>query len=82
MAITPIPLAEIAREIVDVTFGLYAQVTIAATYKLNERYTFRLNVDNIADRKDYISVAGGRSWGSGLTTATGRNIRFTTTFNF
>ena len=56
--------------------------TIGASYKLNERYSFRLIIDNIADNKNYISVAGGRSWGSGLTTATGRNIRFTTTVNF
>ena len=56
--------------------------TISATYRLNSRYTFRLIVDNIFDQKDYISVAGGRSWGSGLTTATGRNIRFSTTVNW
>jgi iron complex outermembrane receptor protein len=55
---------------------------IAASYRLNARYTFRLNIDNVFDQKDYISVAGGRSWGSGLTTATGHNVRFTTTINF
>ena len=36
MAITPITIEEIARVIVDVTFGLYAKVTIAATYKRAE----------------------------------------------
>ena len=36
MAITPIPIAEIARQIVDVTFGLYAEVAVAATYKRAE----------------------------------------------
>jgi iron complex outermembrane receptor protein len=55
---------------------------IAASYRLNDRLTFRLNIDNVLDNKDYIAVAGARSWGSGLTTATGRNIRFTTTVNF
>ena len=55
---------------------------LAATYRLNDRYTFRLNIDNVFDEKNYIAVAGARSWGSGLTTATGRNIRFTTTVNF
>jgi len=55
---------------------------LAATYRLNERYTFRLNIDNVFDQTGYLSVAGGRFWGSGLTTATGRNIRFTTTVNF
>ncbi len=68
----------------QVSFYLKPQYvdTIGATYRMNEKYTFRLKVDNIFDEKDYIAVAGARSWGSGLTTATGRNIRFTTTFNF
>ena len=68
----------------QVSFYLKPQYvdTIAVSYRLNERYTFRLNIDNIFDQKGYLSVAGGRSWGSGLTTATGRNIRFATTVNF
>jgi iron complex outermembrane receptor protein len=68
----------------QVSFYLKPQYvnTLGASYKLNDRYSFRLIIDNIADNKNYISVAGGRSWGSGLTTATGRNIRFTTTVNF
>lgn len=56
--------------------------TFGATYRLNDRYTFRLNVDNMFDRKNYLAVAGGVFWGTGLTTATGRNIRFTTTINW
>jgi iron complex outermembrane receptor protein len=68
----------------QVSFYLKPQYvnTVGASYRMNDRYTFRLIIDNIADNKNYISVAGGRSWGSGLTTATGRNIRFTTTVNF
>jgi iron complex outermembrane receptor protein len=68
----------------QVSFYLRPQYvdTIGATYRMNEKYTFRLKIDNVFDEKDYIAVAGARSWGSGLTTATGRNIRFTTTFNF
>jgi iron complex outermembrane recepter protein len=68
----------------QVSFYLKPQYvnTLGASYRMNDRYTFRLIIDNIADNKNYISVAGGRSWGSGLTTATGRNIRFTTTVNF
>jgi iron complex outermembrane receptor protein len=67
-----------------VSFYLKSQYvnTLGATYRMDEKYTFRLKVDNIFDDTDYIAVAGARSWGSGLTTATGRNIRFTTTFNF
>lgn len=56
--------------------------TIGATYRMDEKYTFRLKIDNVFDEKDYFAVVGARSWGSGLTTATGRNIRFTTTYNF
>ncbi|HWA29423.1 MAG TPA: TonB-dependent receptor plug domain-containing protein [Lacunisphaera sp.] len=56
--------------------------TIGATYRMNDSYSFRLNIDNLFDRKDYLTVAGGVFWGTGLTTATGRNIRFTTTFNW
>lgn len=68
----------------QVSFYLKPQYvdTIGVTYRLNEKYTFRLKVDNIFDQTDYIAVAGARSWGSGLTTATGRNIRFTTTYSF
>ncbi len=68
----------------QVSFYLKPQYvdTLGATYRLNAKYTFRLKVDNIFDETDYIAVAGARSWGSGLTTATGRNIRFTTTYNF
>ena len=55
---------------------------IAASYRMNDRVTFRLNIDNVFDRKDYIAVAGARFWGAGLTTATGRNIRFSTTVKF
>lgn len=68
----------------QVSFYLKPQYvdTIGATYRMNEQYTFRLKIDNIENDTDYISVAGGRSWGTGLTTATGRNIRFTTTYNF
>ncbi|AOS44359.1 Ferrichrome-iron receptor precursor [Lacunisphaera limnophila] len=60
----------------------HAVDTFGATYRLNDRYTFRLNVDNMFDRKNYLAVAGGVFWGTGLTTATGRNIRFTTTVNW
>jgi iron complex outermembrane receptor protein len=68
----------------QVSFYLKPQYvdTIGATYRMNEKYTFRLKIDNIFDETDYIAVAGARSWGSGLTTATGRNVRFTTTYNF
>ncbi len=56
--------------------------TFSATYTWRERYTFRLFVDNILDDKDYIAVAGGRIIGTGLTSATGRNIRLSATVEF
>ncbi len=68
----------------QVSFYLKPQFvdTLGLTYRMNEKYTFRLKIDNIEDDTNYIAVAGARSWGSGLTTATGRNIRFSTTYNF
>ena len=68
----------------QVSFYLKPQYvnTIGVTYRMNDKYTFRLKIDNIFDETDYFAVAGGRSWGTGLTTATGRNIRFSTTFTF
>jgi iron complex outermembrane receptor protein len=79
------PINYTALSVVGKTFFfLKAQYvdTVGATYRLNDRYTFRLNIDNVFDRKNYLAVAGGVFWGTGLTTATGRNIRFTTTVNW
>jgi iron complex outermembrane receptor protein len=56
--------------------------TLGAAYRLNETFTFRLNIDNVLDDKDYISVAGGRITGTGLTTQPGRNIRLNATIGF
>ena len=68
----------------QVSFYLKPQYVdmLAASYRLNSRVTLRLNINNVFDQKDYIAVAGARFWGAGLTTATGRNIRFTTTYKF
>jgi len=67
-----------------VSFYLKPQytTTLGASYRMSEQYTFRLNIDNLFDQKDYIAVAGGRITGTGLTTQPGINIRFTTTVNF
>jgi iron complex outermembrane recepter protein len=56
--------------------------TLGFAYRWNERYHTRLTIDNVLDEKNYISVAGGRVSGTGITTQSGRNIRFTTTVNF
>lgn len=45
-------------------------------------YQFRLNVENVADEKDYLSQGGGRVSGTGLTSATGRNVRLSVTRGF
>jgi len=68
----------------QVSFYLKPQynTTLGATYKFNDNVTFRLNIDNILDDKDYVSVAGGRISGTGLTTQPGINVRFTTVYNF
>jgi iron complex outermembrane receptor protein len=55
---------------------------LSASYRLNDQWLFRLNVDNIFDDADYVSVGGGRISGTGLTTQPGINVRFSTTFNF
>lgn len=60
---------------------MYA-TTVGATYRWNEKYLFRLVVDNPLNDKDYIAIAGGRVAGTGITTAPGTNIRFSTTVNF
>jgi iron complex outermembrane receptor protein len=67
-----------------VSFYLKPQytTTLGFNYKWNERYTTRLTIDNVFDDKDYISVAGGRISGTGLTTQPGINVRFTATYNF
>jgi len=67
-----------------VSFYLQPQytTTLGFNYKWNERFTSRLTIDNIFDDKDYVSVAGGRISGTGLTTQPGRNVRLTTTINF
>ncbi len=42
-------------------------------------FRFQLNIDNAFDSRDYLAVAGGRVSGTGLSTATGLNIKLTTT---
>ena len=48
----------------------------------NARYHTRLVIDNVLDEKHYISVAGGRVAGTGITAMPGRNLRLTTTINW
>jgi iron complex outermembrane receptor protein len=68
----------------QVSFFLEPQyvTTLGASYRVNDRWSLRLTVDNVFDDKDYISVAGGRVSGTGITTAPGRNIRLSTTLRF
>lgn len=58
------------------------QTVLGASYRLNEKVSFRLNVDNVFDDADYISVAGGRVTGTGIYTQPGINVRLSTTVNF
>ncbi|PTX95817.1 TonB-dependent receptor [Opitutus sp. ER46] len=60
---------------------MYA-ITLGASYRWHEKYFFRLTIDNPFDDKGYISVAGGRVSGTGITTAPGTNVKFSTTFEF
>jgi iron complex outermembrane receptor protein len=56
--------------------------TFGAAYRVNDKVSLRLVVDNVFDDKDYILVAGGRVSGTGLTTAPGINARLSTTLEF
>jgi iron complex outermembrane receptor protein len=58
------------------------QTTLGASYRFNEKLSFRLNIDNVFNDADYIAVAGGRVTGTGIYTQPGTNVRFSTTFNF
>jgi iron complex outermembrane receptor protein len=60
----------------------YYATTLGGSYRLNETFLFRLVVDNVLDEKGYIQQAGGRVSGTGITTAPGMNVRFSTTLNF
>lgn len=67
-----------------VSFYLEPQVvtTLGFNYRWNPALVTRLTIDNVFDDKDYIAVAGGRVAGTGITTAPGRNLRLSTTFQF
>lgn len=67
-----------------VSFYLEPQYTtmLSANYRLNKHWSFRLNLDNLLDDADYVSVAGGRISGTGLTTQPGFNARLTTMFEW
>jgi iron complex outermembrane receptor protein len=56
--------------------------TAGASYRWQEKYYFRLNVDNVLNERDHINIAGGRVSGTGITAAPGTNIKFSTTVEF
>lgn len=56
--------------------------TAGASYRWQDKYLLRLHVDNVLDDHGYLSVAGGRVSGTGITTASGLNVKFSTTYEF
>ena len=68
----------------QVSFYLEPQylTTFVANYRVNTNWSFQLNVDNVFDDADYISVAGGRITGTGLTTQPGINARLSAMYAF
>jgi len=56
--------------------------TAGASYRWQEKYFFRLNVDNVFNQEGHLMVAGGRVSGTGITTAPGTNVKFSTTVEF
>lgn len=59
----------------------YYVTTFGASYRWRS-CLFRLHVDNVLDDKNYLQQAGGRVSGTGITTAPGINVKFSTTWNF
>ena len=56
--------------------------TLGLSYRSNDRWLFRLNIDNVLDDSGYIQQAGARVSGTGITTAPGLNLKFSTTLSF
>lgn len=63
------------------TIPAYTVTSFGTSYKF-DRTLLRLNVDNIFDDKNYLQQAGGRVSGTGLTTATGINVKLSATVEF
>jgi len=59
----------------------YTLVNFGVSYT-HGRTTFRLNLDNVLDEAGYFQQAGGRVSGTGLSTAPGINVKFTTRIEF
>jgi iron complex outermembrane receptor protein len=59
----------------------YTVTTLGTSYKW-ERFLVRLNIDNFLHEENYLQQAGGRVSGTGLTTATGLNVKISTTVEF
>ena len=60
----------------------YYSTVLGASYRWQEKYLFRLTIDNVLDDNGYIQQAGGRVSGTGITTAPGINVKFSTTISF
>ncbi|HYD83827.1 MAG TPA: TonB-dependent receptor, partial [Opitutus sp.] len=60
----------------------YYVTTLGLSYRWNENYLFRFNIDNVLDDKGYIQQAGARVSGTGITTAPGINVKLTATVTF
>lgn len=59
----------------------YYVTQLGLSYRWRD-YLFRLNVDNALDDKGHIQQSGARVSGTGITTAPGINVKFTTTLTF
>jgi iron complex outermembrane receptor protein len=73
-----------AGVIAKVSFYLKPQylTRVGLTYDWQDKYVLRLIVDNVLDDRDYLSIAGGRVSGVGITTQPGMNVRFSATTKF
>lgn len=56
--------------------------TAGASCRWAQKYLSRITVDNVFNDHGYLVVAGGRVSGTGITTAPGINVKFSTTVEF
>lgn len=59
----------------------YYVTTLGVNYK-RDHMAYRLSVDNLLNDNGYLQQAGGRVSGTGLSTATGINVKLSTTYQF
>lgn len=80
---TPSPNFTALGVVTQPSFAVPAHVTYNCGVSFRWQNLFsRLYINNLTDQKDYLQQVGSRFSGTGLSTATGINVRFSTTVEF